>query len=126
LPYIAPPWGDVPSRTMRAREPVGGRRRLQVTTGAAGTAGHRSLVRGDHQLNLRAMRLRATSTRMELPVHLEQEAPVHRGVDLRRDHRCVAKQLLHDAQVGAAGEEMGGERVPKHVRAHAAREPRCA
>ena len=37
-------------------------------------------------------------------------------VDLRGGHRRVAQQFLHDADIGAAVEQMGGERMPQHVR----------
>jgi hypothetical protein len=41
-------------------------------------------------------------------------------VDLRRGDISVPEQFLHDAQVGAAGEHVGGEAVAEHVRMHRA------
>ena len=39
------------------------------------------------------------------------------GVNLGRGDRGVAEHLLDDAEVGAAGQEVGGEAVPERVRA---------
>jgi hypothetical protein len=39
-------------------------------------------------------------------------------VDLRRREIGMAEHHLNRAQVGATLEEVRGERVPKHVRAH--------
>ena len=44
-------------------------------------------------------------------VDLSQAPAVDVAVDLRRRERAVAKQLLDDAQVGAALEQVCGERV---------------
>ncbi len=51
-------------------------------------------------------------------VHLAE--PVHRdqGVDLGGRDRRVTKQFLDDADVGAAVEHVGGERVAQRVRGH--------
>ena len=40
----------------------------------------------------------------------------HQRVDLRGGHRGVPEQLLHDADVGTAVEQVGGEGVPHGVR----------
>ena len=45
-----------------------------------------------------------------------QGAVAEMGVDLGRRHRRVAEQLLHDAQVGAALEQVRREGVAQHVR----------
>ncbi len=47
----------------------------------------------------------------------------HQRIDLRGRHARVAEQLLHDADVGTALQQMGGERVPKRVRAHLLLDP---
>src|SRR5260221_5172927 len=44
-------------------------------------------------------------------------------VHLRRGDACVAEQLLHDAQVGAAIEHVRRTRMPQHVRREVAVEP---
>ena len=45
-------------------------------------------------------------------------------IDLGRGQALVAEQLLHDAQVGAALQEMGRERVAEGVRRDAGRQAR--
>src|SRR5439155_8101683 len=66
---------------------------------------------------------RATSRpRMVPPVHLPQPARRHVRVDLRRPDVRVPEQRLHDAEVGAPGEEMRRERVAQRVRRDAAAE----
>src|SRR5680860_595617 len=49
-------------------------------------------------------------------VHLTQAVHGDQGVHLGRGHRSVSEQLLYDANVGAAVEEMRGERMPQSVR----------
>jgi hypothetical protein len=49
-------------------------------------------------------------------VHPPQTASVHVAVDLRRAQRAVPEQLLDDAEVGAAFEQVCGERVTEPVR----------
>ena len=49
-------------------------------------------------------------------VDAAQPATVHVAVDLRRRERAVPEQLLDHAQVGAALEEVRGERVTQAVR----------
>ena len=50
----------------------------------------------------------------------------HVGVDLRRRDVGMAEQILNDAQVRAILQQMTGEGVAKHVRAHArGRNSRC-
>ena len=51
-------------------------------------------------------------------VDLAQPVDGDQRVDLRRRHRRVPEQLLHDAHVGAAVEQVGRERVPQRVRRH--------
>src|SRR5258706_11462263 len=45
------------------------------------------------------------------------------GVDLRRRQALMAEQLLDDAEVRAALEQVGGERVPEGVRRHSRWQP---
>ncbi len=40
------------------------------------------------------------------------------GVDLRRRDVGVAQQLLHRPQIGAAIDQVAGERMPQHMRAY--------
>src|SRR3954470_14471130 len=54
--------------------------------------------------------------RVAAGVHLAQPVDGHQRIDLRRRHRGVPEQLLHDTDVGAAVEEVGGEGVPQRVR----------
>src|SRR5258707_317436 len=49
-------------------------------------------------------------------IHLEQPLAVDAGVDLRGRKRGVAEQFLDRAQVAAAGEQVGRERVPQRMR----------
>ena len=49
-------------------------------------------------------------------VDLSQLVHRHESVDLRGGHRGVSEQLLHDADVGAAVEQVGGEGVPQGMR----------
>ena len=58
----------------------------------------------------------AERARMRRGVHLAQLVGGDQRVDLRGGHRGVAEQLLDDAHVGAAVEQVGGERVPQRVR----------
>ena len=53
---------------------------------------------------------------MRRRVHVAQGVGRHQRVDLRRRHRGVPEQLLHDAHVGAAREQVRRERVPEGVR----------
>ena len=53
---------------------------------------------------------------MRLVVHRTQPRDRDVGVELRGGQRRVAEQFLHDAQVGAALEQMGGGAVPQAVR----------
>ena len=64
---------------------------------------------------------------MELPVDGLQTGGVHMGVDLRRRDVGVAEHFLNDAQVGPAGEQMGGEAMPEKVGVDVGFEPgtRC-
>src|SRR4051812_34590541 len=58
--------------------------------------------------------------RMVLQVHLFKAVCIHVRVDLRGGDVGMAQKLLHDAQIGAAGEQMGGEGMPKRVRVNVA------
>lgn len=49
-------------------------------------------------------------------VHLAERVDGHQGVDLRGRHGSVTEQFLDDADVGAAFEQMRGERMPQGVR----------
>src|SRR4051794_762464 len=51
-------------------------------------------------------------------VDLAEPVHGHQRVDLRGRHRRVPEQFLHDADVGPAVEQVGGERVPQRVRRH--------
>ena len=42
----------------------------------------------------------------------------HMGVDLRRGNIGMAEQRLHHAQIGAVVQQVAGEGVAQHVRAH--------
>jgi hypothetical protein len=48
--------------------------------------------------------------------YLAQRMHGHQRVDLSGGHRCVAEQLLHHPDVGAAVEQVRRERVPQGVR----------
>ena len=63
--------------------------------------------------------------RVRLVVDLREMLEVEVRVDLRRRQARMAEHLLHRAQVPARLEQVGGERVPQHVRMHALR-PRLA
>ena len=54
---------------------------------------------------------------MRLVVHRAQTRDRDVGVELRGGQTRVTQQFLHDAQVGAALEQMGRGTVPKSVRA---------
>jgi len=49
-------------------------------------------------------------------VDLSQLLHRHESVDLRGGHRGVSEQFLHDADVGAPVEQVGGEGVPQGMR----------
>ena len=53
---------------------------------------------------------------MRARVCLTEMANAHVGVYLGRADRCVAEHVLDAAQIGAALEQMGRERVPEGVR----------
>src|SRR5947207_5767910 len=59
---------------------------------------------------------------MGLPIGGLEASRRHVRVDLRRREVLVTEELLDDAQVGAAVEQMRGERVPQRVRRHADRQ----
>ena len=54
--------------------------------------------------------------RMVLVDQLLQPLVEHMRIDLRRRDVGMAEQRLHDAEIGAAGEEMRRESVPQHMR----------
>ena len=54
--------------------------------------------------------------RMMLVDQLLQPVVQHVRIDLRGGDVGVAEQRLHDAKIGAAGEQMRGESVPQHMR----------
>ena len=54
---------------------------------------------------------------MGLPIHLEQLRRIHVRIALRGRQLHVTQQLLDRAQIGAALEQMAGERVTQRVRA---------
>ena len=56
---------------------------------------------------------------MRLPIDVDQLAGVDMGVALRSTEARVAEHLLDPAQVGAAFEEMGCERMSQGVRRNA-------
>ena len=68
----------------------------------------------------------APRPRVRLEEHLAQMLHGDVRVQLRGRHVGVAEHLLHAAQVGAAGEQMGRERVAERVGAGAARACRRA
>ena len=54
--------------------------------------------------------------RMRALEDMSQPFPADVGVDLGRGQVGVAEKLLHGTEVGAAVEQVGGERVPQRVR----------
>src|SRR4051794_15095927 len=62
---------------------------------------------------------------MAAGVDLAQSVDGDQRVHLGRRHRRVPEQFLHDADVGAAVEQVRGEGVPQGVRRHLRRQP-CA
>src|SRR3954454_16186166 len=64
-----------------------------------------------------------SGARVRLEVDVLQAVAREVRVQLRRGDVGVAEHLLDRAQVAAAGEQVGRERVPKRVRAHPIREP---
>ena len=67
---------------------------------------------------VRAASARAHCARVGARPHFAQRVHGDQRVDLRRRHRGMTQQLLHDPDVGAALEQMGGKRMPQHVRRH--------
>jgi hypothetical protein len=61
---------------------------------------------------------------VRLGIHLAQPRHGDHCVDLGGRHRGVSEQLLHDSDVGAAFEQVGGERVPQRVRRQVAGQAR--
>ena len=55
---------------------------------------------------------------MELRVVIEQTLRFDRGVNLRRGNARVAEHFLDRAQVGAAREQVGGERMSQRMGFH--------
>jgi len=53
---------------------------------------------------------------MMAPVQLLQALARHVRVDLRRRYIGVTEEHLHDAQIGAVIQEMGGKSMAQHVR----------
>src|SRR5438477_4013863 len=53
---------------------------------------------------------------VELPVHLAQVTPIEVGIDGGGGDIRMSEQLLHDAQIRAALEQVGRERMPERVR----------
>src|SRR3954464_14376790 len=68
--------------------------------------------------------LSAARPRVTGRVHLAQPIDGDQCVDLCGGHRRVAEQLLDHAYVGAAVEQVGGERVPQRVRGDVAGDAR--
>src|SRR3954452_4843521 len=60
--------------------------------------------------------------RVRLEVDVLQALARQVRVELGGGHVGVAEHLLHAAEVAAAGEQVGRERVPERVRAHPLRE----
>ena len=63
----------------------------------------------------------STSARVRGRVHLAEPVDGDQRVDLGGRHRGVAEQFLHDPDVGAAVEQVGGVGVAQRVRATAVR-----
>src|SRR5947209_19934794 len=64
--------------------------------------------------------------RVRVEVHLAQAVAGKVRVDLRRPDVGMAEHLLQRAQVAAAGQQVGGERVSERMRAHPVLEPGAA
>ncbi len=62
---------------------------------------------------------------MKAPMHLTQASRCDVRVDLRGGDVGVPEHRLHGTEIGAAVEEMGGERMPEAVRRDAAVERRA-
>src|SRR5947209_557623 len=60
-----------------------------------------------------------SGTRMRGTIDFEQPLGVDPGIDLRGRERGMAEQFLDRAQVAAAGEKMGRERMPQCMRRRA-------
>jgi hypothetical protein len=63
---------------------------------------------------------------MRVEVHVAQPVGREVGVDLSGPDVGVTEHLLERAQVAAARQQMGGERVAQRVGAHALRQPGAA
>src|SRR6476469_8464891 len=70
-----------------------------------------------------ARQLSAARSWMAGRVDLAEPVDGHQGVDLRGRHRGVAEQLLDDADVGSAVEQVRRERVPQGVRGDVGHDP---
>src|ERR1043166_7413615 len=82
------------------------------------TRSHRWLLYGISPPSPSRIDPRRSGAGVELPVDLAQVAAVEGGIDRGGGDAGVAEQLLHHAQVGAALEQVRGERVPQRVRVH--------
>ena len=70
---------------------------------------------GDRDVAVRRLRLRQ---RVQIAHQALEPLLQHMGVDLRGRDVGVAEQRLHDAQVGAVVQQVAGEGVAQHMRAH--------
>jgi len=64
----------------------------------------------------RAKRPGSAGARVCCGVHVAEGVRGDQGVDLRRGHRGVAEQLLHDAHIRPSGEKVRRKGVPEGVR----------
>src|SRR3954449_5186913 len=129
------------SRSFRVRSAGPGRSGDQDATNSdrgsqAGTRGHMSTWRSattDVTAQAEAApdiaktpprRVSGQRPRVAGRVDLPQPVDGHERVHLCRRHRGVAEQLLHDAYVGSAVEQMGGEGVAQGVRRDLVRQAR--
>src|SRR5258708_5375527 len=62
--------------------------------------------------------LPAAVARMVFRVVIDQPLWLDGGVDLRRRDTCMPEHFLNRTQIGAAGEQVRGERMTQAVRLH--------
>ena len=111
----------VAKRLRRRDEPRLGHRRAVVAAARDERGGGEGKQGASHApiLATSAPEDPVTGARVRPEVHVLQPVGGEMRVDLGRRDVGVAEHLLQRAQVAAAGQQMGGERVAQGVRAHA-------